>query len=325
MMKSLVLTGNMFSSDGSIHKVELRGPPSLENWLARWEVFQTTCIYLNALDLGVLVAYADKLKRYGSRYGPQTWALLYQADVRSRLEHWTVVMQELSELHSAALHAGGTTTFDPTRPWNAALSKLTADSDWWEMEFQEPALLMLNRIKEVGQLVTGDAPIIGQAPSNFAGSVYVETRSQQQAGLGSHRGGPPPMAAIVDAPRGQKRQHNDDGASNGCNVKDGRYVTSRKGLPLCPAFQAGTCGAHSQGRCPTDRTMMHQCNRCLSDQHGGDSGSCSKSPPTGGGSHPSGGHGKGGNKHGQQKQGKGGNGKAKGGKGGKGKWSQGWY
>ena len=72
--------------------------------------------------------------------------------------------------------------------------------------------------------------------------------------------------------------------------------------------------------------MMHQCNRCLSDQHGGDSGACSKiAQPTGGVSHSSGGQGKGGNKQGQQKQGKGGNSKAKGGKGGKGKWSQGWY
>ena len=133
------------------------------------------------------------------------------------------------------------------------------------------------------------------------------------------------MAAIGD--RGQKRQHteSDRGGAEPGMIKDGRYITTRKGLHICPAFQAGTCGGHVHGRCPVDRSMGHQCNRCLSDQHGGDTGACSKSV---GGAAPGGqSKGKGKNK------GKGSaafqgswNGSAhafKGGKGGKG--GKGWY
>ena len=183
---------------------------------------------------------------------------------------------------------------------------------------------MLNRIREVGQLVTGDAPIISHAPSNFAGSVFVENRSQQQAGLATHsRGGPPPMSAVMDGrttgmpgggARGQKRPLPE--GPNVHNVKDGRYVTSRRGIPLCSGFQTGACGEHLQGRCPVDRSHGHQCNRCLSDQHGGDTGACSKTAPatpyTSEGA-SFGGHGKG-------------KGKNKGkGKGSKGKSYKGWY
>ena len=163
------------------------------------------------------------------------------------------------------------------------LSGQTADSEWWESEFQEPALPLLNRIREVGQLVTGDAPIIEHTQPKHAGSTYVENRSQQQAGLSQLSWpGPPPMAAIMDArSTGMPGGHDNRGlkrppADRVHSVREGRFLSTRAGVPLCANYQSGTCGAGVHGRCPVDRSMGHQCNRCLSDQHGGDTGSCNK-------------------------------------------------
>ena len=105
----------------------------------------------------------------------------------------------MSEDHVNTLAAGRTIPCEPNTPWNTALAGLTADSEWWDLELKEPALLLLSRILEVGHMITGDAPIIGVTPTQFAASSQIEARSQQQTDLSNTaRGGPTPLRAITD-------------------------------------------------------------------------------------------------------------------------------
>ena len=68
------------------------------------------------------------------------------------------------------------------------------------------------------------------------------------------------------------------------SVKDGRFETNRKGTPLCPGFQNGTCKDTAAGaRCAKDWSFSHQCSICLSPTHGADTCTSTDkpSPPKG--------------------------------------------
>ena len=68
------------------------------------------------------------------------------------------------------------------------------------------------------------------------------------------------------------------------SVKDGRFETNRKGTPLCPGFQNGTCKDTAAGaRCARDWSFAHQCALCLSPTHGADicTSTDKPSPPKG--------------------------------------------
>ena len=68
------------------------------------------------------------------------------------------------------------------------------------------------------------------------------------------------------------------------SVMDGRCETNRKGTPLCPGFQKGTCNDTAAGaRCARDWSFAHQCALCLSPTHGADicTSTDEPSPPKG--------------------------------------------
>eukprot|EP00971_Amphidinium_carterae_P329606 6462180-Amphidinium_carterae.1 len=52
-------------------------------------------------------------------------------------------------------------------------------------------------------------------------------------------------------------------------VRDGGFVVNRRGVPLCVAFQEGSCsGGGRDNRCPMDPSLAYQCSRCLGVGHG---------------------------------------------------------
>jgi len=49
----------------------------------------------------------------------------------------------------------------------------------------------------------------------------------------------------------------------------GAFTRNRRGLPLCPGWQDGSCtGKLAGSRCSVDRRYVHQCSRCLAVWHG---------------------------------------------------------
>ena len=60
---------------------------------------------LAAIDLGTLDMYRELIERYHATYGPQVWHLLYQCDVRARLELADDVRHRLLLEHEDAVSA----------------------------------------------------------------------------------------------------------------------------------------------------------------------------------------------------------------------------
>ena len=244
--RKLRLTGAVFAPDGSLRNIEIAGPPTIDVWLSAWEVFSTACIMLDVFDLGTLLSYKDHILRLHSRYGPQVWLLLYQADTRFRSEHLVRTRRRLAEMHERALTTGGTTPYEPTRPWSFALAEAIKDGVWWHLEFSEAAMMILARTSSIQAVVAGDAPVTNARSQALATADHKE-----------------PFHSVDKLKR--KREPKQDNSKHANN----EYTHNRKGDKICAAFQTGACGNSVQGiLCPKDRECVHLCSKCLDNRHG---------------------------------------------------------
>ena len=247
--RKLRLAGAVFDNDGNIIMIEIAGPPTIAVWLLSWEVFATGCIMLDIVDLGVLLAYRTHIVSLHSRYGPQAWLLLYQADSRFRFEHMLRTKRFLADAHVKVVAAGGTTEYVQARPWSMAMAMGLKDADWWRHEFTENAMMVLARTSSMEALVSYDAPV--QA---------VPGRNQVAPHIGQHSH----AADTTTAVKAPKRKKEDL-----AKIVGSEYVSNRAGCSLCTAFQTGACGqSPGNALCPQDRSKRHQCCLCLDNSHG---------------------------------------------------------
>ena len=75
------LQGQRFEADGTLGPIEITGPPDYATWYSSWRVYATALLMLNAVDLGVLDLYSNRIKSLAGLYGPSTWLILYQTDL----------------------------------------------------------------------------------------------------------------------------------------------------------------------------------------------------------------------------------------------------
>ena len=258
--KKVNLCGLTMDSAGNFQQVELFGPPTVEAWMASYDVLSTTLIMLDAVSRPRLAAYRKKIERYASQYGASVWHLLYQADVRCRQEHMEALNYRLAAAHTAAMsfvppHAS---SYDPAKPWDAVWAETLGreDQDWWSKEFETPAILIITRTSKLGDSIGGDAPI--SAGLNVgAGS------------SGDHQRRPAPQPhAPGGGARKTKKGHKKQSVGPQVSGEHG-MKTNRTGKPLCSDFQHGNCDqAGSQNSCPRHSGQVHQCSRCLDPRHG---------------------------------------------------------
>eukprot|EP00435_Cladocopium_sp_Y103_P055167 s446_g18.t1 len=166
MMKRIKLSGCNIERDGSLRTVELYGPPNFGAWLQSYNVLLTALVMVDAVDLGHLQTYRAHVERMAERYGPRVWSIVYQADVRCRLEQMERLKRKLVAENEAAVAAGGSTDYDEKRPWNAVWARATADESFWREEVNEPCMLILTKITTPGEVLDGDARV--QAPAASA-------------------------------------------------------------------------------------------------------------------------------------------------------------
>ena len=86
MQKRIKLSGVTISRDGVLRTVELQGPPTIAMWVSCYKVLANTLVMLNAVDLGALMKYESHIIKLHDRYSEKIWGVLYQAEVRCRLE-----------------------------------------------------------------------------------------------------------------------------------------------------------------------------------------------------------------------------------------------
>jgi len=232
---------------GQLSPIELFGPENYEQWESCFRVWRTGCVMLGAITCATLDAYRDQIGGYARRYGQAAWAIVYQTDVRCRLEHLERMRRRARDDPSAATAGPEQRRFTEARPWEYCLRLALADQAFWHRELEEPAHLVACRMAQPAAILGSDA-LIG----NSLGIQYPATLPPAPAtGEWFHGGGGGPPK-----PRKEK-------------LPPGLKTTNRRGWSLCEAFQQGTCtGNNPDNSCPLDPSTMHQCALCLQLHHG---------------------------------------------------------
>eukprot|EP00972_Heterocapsa_arctica_P013857 2042339-Heterocapsa_arctica.AAC.1 len=128
---------------------------------------------------------------------------------------------------------------EANRPWDWVFGEVLRDHQFWHLELEEPALLLLNRTRNLGDLLTSEAPV-GEASKRVPpGDLGLEPRAKKPK---------------VD------KYH---------NIEGNLFSTNRSNTGLCKEYQDGTCiSANGSSRCPRAGSLSHQCARCLAPNHG---------------------------------------------------------
>ena len=191
--------------------------------------------------------------------------VLYQADVRARMEH----------LERLRRQGTRDPAFKVAQPWDWSLRQVTLDGAFWKKEMEEPAILILSGSGRLMEMVDGDAPIASAATPAAAAPARV-----------AH----PPARLAAKSKDSRARQH---------HVQNGAYTANRSGAELCHGYQNGSCmGAVKGNHCARNSQYVHQCAKCLSNDHGADKCAKSSAPSSSSGGKGKGskGRGKGGGK-----------------------------
>ena len=244
--RKLKLQGVTIGRDGVIRTVELQGPPNITNWLASFNVLITALVMTKAIDLGILTKYRAHIERLHDRYSQKIWAILYQADVRFRLEFLERVKRECAAEHDQAVKNGSTTPFDPQRPWNYTWQKALSFDSFWREEVVEPSMLLLTKVAGMNDVVDDDAKVVSSTATS------------------SHPRQEPSAPARMTEPDMRAHPRTSSRTGRYHQVQDGRYVVNRTGHRLCSGFNDGTCTEVTGGIwCKHVWDQVHQCSRCL--------------------------------------------------------------
>ena len=119
-------------------------------WLAAYTVLQDILVMIDAVDLGNLLKSRNVVEKLHDRFGDKVWSIIYQGDVRCRLEHMTRIRRRAQADHDEAVAAGKTTSFDPARPWNYVGSKAVDDDSFWREEVVDRSRQIHGRLPRYG-------------------------------------------------------------------------------------------------------------------------------------------------------------------------------
>lgn len=250
--RRLKMAGVTLGSDGTIQQVQMPGPPNVESWQEGFGVFRTGCIMLDQISIATLGMWSQMVVDYSHRYGPRVWPLVYQAEVRARSELLTRTKRAGIEAKAQATAAGGVHPFNTAVPWEWVFNQAANNDKFWRKELEDKALLVVAKISGAEEGVEGDAPTSGAPPLKQV----------------QHLAHPPQPASD----RQTKRQKTGGRAHKVGD--DGLLTHNRAGTRLCAAYQRGECpesGHRYNTACPRDRSLRHQCAKCLQPGHGASS------------------------------------------------------
>ena len=248
IMKRIKFHGLVQDKSGQLTRAELYGPPDFSSWKACFDTYCNALILLGTASLGPLTAYRTRIEKLHTRYGNRVWALLYQADVRCRLEHMPRTKMRLLQRHQDAIAAGGVSAFSPASPWSDVFTEVAADDRYWNDEVVEPALMVLTDSGSLRDLVSGDARTGRQGVDDASRGILAAAAGPQSDG----------SAPVNPKPRKQNR------TGRLHDLHEGAYRCNRTGYQLCPGFQDDSCPHTVSGNwCGQDSTKAHQCTRCL--------------------------------------------------------------
>ena len=249
-----MLSGLVPCGDGTYKRVELRGPPDIATWAAAFLVLRAALLMIGACSMAALDKYYDRVIRLAREYGPEVWMLLYQCDVRIRLEEMPSMRRDILEEVEDIKKAGGVHPYNPSRPWYLVWQRATDEKSdkLWETEFEKPATQVKLALKKTQDVVDGDAPVQDHATaaSSRQAPLILNTNPNHTAQpLTNKRPAPSDMPDPEHWPFPN--------------------TMNKRNKCLCPGFNFGNCGESKQGGviCPFDAELRHQCAKCLGCDH----------------------------------------------------------
>ena len=190
-----------------------RRPPDRHAWLECYRLLTAALVGFEAVGVGPMLDYGRLISTYSERYGSLTWPLLYQCDIRCRLEHMERLRRVLERKFVDATARGQAPSiqFDPKRPWDSVWTAACEDFGFWHVQFEEPALIILTKSGGLSDIITGEAPI--------------EHSSQSS----SHQPAQPQAKRRKMRPTSDTRVH---------RVSNGVFTHNRSGVALSSEFQS---------------------------------------------------------------------------------------
>ena len=161
---------------GTWKRVELPGPPDVNAWWKAWLVLKTTLLLLQSVDSERFERYGEFFHQLVGMYGPESWFLIYQADVRFRPEDMERIRRNVQITYeSQTPEENARTGYVSERPWDwvwlwgAALGE--TGRTFWESEVHRPAVFFLARIKSRNEsILYGTTVVSGLATSGVGAS-----------------------------------------------------------------------------------------------------------------------------------------------------------
>eukprot|EP00971_Amphidinium_carterae_P188505 3741792-Amphidinium_carterae.1 len=86
------------------------------------------------------------------RYSASAWPLIYQAEVRARLELSKRLRHKCQLEYEQAMSSGAGHAFDPTVTWELVFQRLVEECPFWKKEVEEPAILYLTKTASLHQM-----------------------------------------------------------------------------------------------------------------------------------------------------------------------------
>ena len=77
---------------------------------------------------------------------------------------------------------GAVPAMEADRPWKWVFGEISLGSQFWHLEVEEPSLLLLNRTRSLGDLLTGEAPVGDAGKRQAAGKTGEEPRFKKPKG-----------------------------------------------------------------------------------------------------------------------------------------------
>ena len=149
-LKRLTYHVQAFQPDtGKYVRQELNGPNDLTNWMKCWQVFRTTMLLLTAAMCHSLDAYSEFIREKVATYGQKCWDIIYQADMRMRLEEFERIRRREDIAYQALTEAETLVSkYDPRKPWNRIFALAVSTScpeamAFWQTECVEKCQLLV--------------------------------------------------------------------------------------------------------------------------------------------------------------------------------------
>ena len=285
MMQRMITVMWMLMPDGVTRcRNKFLGPPTVQQWLSCWMVFQTGMEMFEMASREALDDYAAFIQDLVVTYGPHCWAIIYQAEARMRRTGLDMIRRGAHYLLEEAVNAEQTRQtiyiqanpykFNPKQPWDycfrMAIDFMSAHATkYWDKYVKEPCRKINAENARVDQFLQDDCQIAATPEEHMAtGGLLVNsiTPAQQHILTSDIAYGPRP---VTKQPKIKTVQEilNVTGPKKALSQQDGngKWTKNNKGVKLCGPFQAGQCPGGS-AQCP--RSEAHQCNKCLQNSHG---------------------------------------------------------